>query len=144
MALLNSLVKTVTKPIPNFISPGGHAVIDYLIAGAFLATAGLFWKRNKRAAVSSLVCGSAHLGVTLLTDYPGGMQRTIPFSMRQKVDLGLAAMTAAMPEFMNFKHEPERKFFTTQSVLMTVANELTRFPAEEDDEIERTWGRFAA
>ena len=145
MALLNSFVKTVTKPLPNFISPGGHAAIDYLIAGAFLATAGLFWKRNKRAAVSSLLCGGAHLGVTLLTDYPGGMQRTIPFSMRRRVDLGLAAMTAAMPEFMNFQHDPERKFFTAQSIVMTAANELTRFPdKKEQDEIERTWGSFAA
>lgn len=142
MAMLNNLVKMVARPLPNMISPRGHAVIDYLIAGAFLATAGIFWKRNKRAAVSSLVCGAAHLGVTLLTDYPGGVRPSIPFESRRKLDLGLAAMTAAMPEFLNFEDEPERKFFTAQGVVMTVANELTRFPQRDD--AGRRERRFAA
>jgi hypothetical protein len=88
------------------------------------------------------MCGSAHLGVTLLTDYPGGVRRAIPFETRRKLDLGLAAMTAAMPEFLNFEGEPERKFFTAQGVVMTVANELTRFP--QQDEIRSKGRRFAA
>jgi hypothetical protein len=141
MAMLNRVVKMATKPLPRMISPRGHAVLDYLIVGAFFATAGVFWKRNKRAAVSSLLCGSAQLGVTLLTDYPGGVRPAIPFSTRRKLDLGMAAITAAMPEFLNFEREPERKFFTAQGVVMTVANELTRFPRENQDERER---RFAA
>ncbi len=141
MAMLNNLVKMAVKPLPNVISPRGHAVLDYMIAGAFLATAGLFWKRNKRAAVSSLLCGGAQLGVTLLTDYPGGLRPAIRFSTRRKLDLGLAAMTAAMPEFLKFEDEPERRFFTAQGVVMTVANELTRFPARDEDERDR---RFAA
>ena len=142
MAMLNNFVKTAVKPLPNVISPRGHAVIDYLIAGAFLATAGLFWKRNRRAAVASLVCGGAHLGVTLLTDYEGGARPVIDFSKRRKLDLGLAAMTAAMPKFMNFEDEPERKFFAAQGLVMTVANELTQFPQE--DEVEKRRRRFAA
>lgn len=134
MAILNNVVRMAARRMPNVISPSGHAVIDYMIAGAFLATAGLFWKRNRRAAVSSLLCGGAHLGVTLLTDYPGGVRPAIPFSTRRKLDLGLAAMTAAMPRFLNFEHEPERKFFTAQSTVMTVTNGLTLFP--QADEIE--------
>jgi hypothetical protein len=120
------------KALPDVISPRGHAVIDYMIAGAFFGTAGLFWRRNKRAAMASLLCGGTQLGVSMLTDYPGGASRAIPFSTRRKLDLGLAAMTAAMPELLNFKDEPQRKFFTTQGVLITVANELTRFPKASD------------
>lgn len=127
MAMLNNVIRMVAKPLPNVISPRSHAVLDYVIAGAFLASAGIFWKRNRRAAISSLVCAGTQLGIILLTDYPGGRRSSIPFSMRRKLDLGFAAMTAAMPEFMNFKDEPERKFFAAQGVVMTVANELTRF-----------------
>jgi hypothetical protein len=141
MAILNNLVKMALKPLPGMISPRGHAVLDYMIVGAFIATAGVFWKRNKRAAVSSLLCGGAQLGVSLLTDYPGGARPAIPFSTRRKLDLGLAAMTAAMPEFMNFEGEPEQKFFTAQGVLMTVANELTQFPRANENKRER---HFAA
>jgi hypothetical protein len=131
--MFNNVVKMAVKPLPDIITARGHAVIDYMIAGAFLATAGLFWRHNKRAAMASLLCGGAQLGVSMLTDYPGGVRRAIKFSTRRKLDLGLAAMTAAMPEFLNFEDEPQRKFFTTQGVLITVANELTRFPKTSDD-----------
>jgi hypothetical protein len=137
MAMFNNLVKMATKPLPDLISPKGHAVIDYMIVGAFLATAGLFWRRNKRAAVASLLCGGAQLGVSLLTDYPGGVRRSIKFSTRRKLDLGLAAMTASMPEFLNFENEPQRKFFITQGVLITAANELTQFPETRGESKER-------
>ena len=138
MAMFNNLMKMAMKPMPDVITPRGHAVVDYMIAGAFLATAGLFWRQNKRAAMASLLCGSAQLGVSLLTDYPGGVTPAIRFSTRRKLDLGLAAMSAAMPEFLNFQDEPQRRFFTTQGVLITMANELTRFPKlREDDWKER-------
>jgi len=133
--MFNRVAKIAVKAMPDVVTPRGHAVIDYMIAGAFLATAGLFWRRNKRAAVASLLCGGAQLGVSMLTDYPGGVLGAIRFPTRRKLDLGLAAMTAAMPECFNFEDEPLRKFFTTQGVLMTVANELTRFPETSASEL---------
>ena len=137
MPMVNNLVKMAAKPLPNVISPKGHAVIDYMIAGAFFATAGLFWRQNKRAAVASLLCGGAQLAVSMLTDYPGGVRRSIKFQTRRKLDLGLAAMAAAMPEFLNFEDEPQQKFFTAQGVLLTVANELTDFPDTDERTKER-------
>jgi len=137
MAMLNNLVKMAVKPLPRMVTPSGHAVVDMMIAGAFLATAGLFWRRNRRAAAASLLCGGAQLGVCLLTDYAGGDRKPIKFSTRRKLDLGLAAMTAAMPEFLNFKNEPERNFFIAQGVLITVTNELTRFPEGREFEWKR-------
>jgi hypothetical protein len=137
MPMFNNLVKMAAKPLPNVISTKGHAVIDYMIAGAFFATAGLFWRQNKRAAVASLLCGGAQLAVSMLTDYPGGVRRSIKFQTRRKLDLGLAAMAAAMPEFLNFENEPQQKFFTTQGVLITAANELTNFPDTDERTKER-------
>jgi hypothetical protein len=134
MAIFSRFVKMGMKAMPDVITPRGHAVVDYMVAGAFLATAGLFWRRNKRAAVASLLCGGAQLGVSMLTDYPGGVRRAIRFSTRRRLDLGLAAMTVAMPELLNFQDEPQRKFFTTQGAVITVANELTQFPRATDDE----------
>lgn len=133
MPALNTLVKTAMKPIPDVITPKGRSVIDFLIAGAFFATAGLFWRRNKRASAAALLCGGAQVGLSMLTDYSGRERKPIDLSIRHRVDLGVAAMTAAMPEFLHFEHEPERKFFITQGVLITAATELTQFPEANEE-----------
>jgi len=134
MAMFNNLVKMAVKPIPRMVSPNKRAVVDMMIAGVFLATAGLFLRQNRRAAAASLLCGGTQLGVSLLTDYAGSDWKPIKLSTRRKLDLRLAAMTAAMPEFLNFRREPERKFFLAQGMIMTMANQLTRFPKMREDE----------
>jgi hypothetical protein len=128
MPLLNSLAKVVAKSLPRMLSPKAHAVVDYITAGSFLISAGLFWQRNQRAALAALICGSSELAVSLLTDYPGGVTTRISFPRHREIDLGLAAMTATMPEFLAFKDHAERKFFLAQGVLITAVTELTQFP----------------
>jgi hypothetical protein len=130
MPLLNSLAKVLTKPVPRLISPKVHAAVDYASVGAFLMSAGFFWQRSKRAAFGALICAGAELAVSLLTDYPGGIKRVISFRTHGEIDLGLAAMTATMPEFLAFKDDSERKFFLAQGALITAATELTQFPAK--------------
>lgn len=128
MPIFNSVARVAAKPLTDVISPKGHAVIDYVTAGVFLISAALFWRRNKRAAIAALVSGAAELAVGLLTDYPGGAVKAINFRTHREIDLGLAAMTATMPEFLAFKDEKEKKFFLAQGAAMTVVTELTRFP----------------
>ena len=87
-----------------------------------------FWQRSKRAALAALICGGAELAVSLMTDYPGGVRKVISFRTHGEIDLGLAAMTATMPEFLAFKDDSEKNFFLAQGALMTAATELTQFP----------------
>jgi hypothetical protein len=110
------------------LSPKTHAVLDYCSVASFLVGAGLFWSRSKRAALGSLVCGGAKLAVGLMTDYPGGVQKLISYRVHGEIDVGLAAMTASMPEFMAFESDAERGFFVGQGVFMTVVGSLTKFP----------------
>jgi hypothetical protein len=126
--MLNSLVKVVAKPLPRIVSPEARAVVDYIVVGSFLAAAGWFWQRNKRAALAAIVCGGADLAVSLLTDYPGGTRKLISFRARREIDLGLAAMTATMPEYLAFKDKAEKKFFLAQGAVLIAISELTRFP----------------
>jgi hypothetical protein len=131
MALLNTLVKVASKPVPRTVSPRTHSRIDLITAGAFLAGAGLFWRRNKRVAVAALICGGADLAITLVTDYPGGVDRTIKFGAHHGIDLGLATMFATMPDFLGFADEPEKRFFLLQGAVTTLVAEITRFPEVE-------------
>lgn len=128
MPMLNTVAQIAMKPIPRTISPRTHSIIDFVTIGTFLAGAALFWRRNKRAAVASLICGAADLAVTLLTDYPGGVDRVIRYSAHRDIDLGLAAMFATIPDFLAFKDEPEKKFFLMQGALTTALAETTQFP----------------
>lgn len=128
MPMLNSITKVAAKPLPRMISPKAHAILDYVIVGTFFASAGWFWRRNKRAAIASLLSGGAKLAVSLMTDYPGGVRKVIHYPVRREIDLGIAVMVATMPEFLAFKNEPQRKFFLAEGALITAVNELAQIP----------------
>jgi hypothetical protein len=99
----------------------GH---DRLISGR----CGILLAAQQACGAGAVICGAAELSVSLLTDYPGGVKRIISFRKHGEIDLGLAAMSATMPEFLVFKGDPERKFFLAQGILITAANEITQFP----------------
>ncbi|MCU1272036.1 MAG: hypothetical protein JWN74_3330 [Acidobacteriaceae bacterium] len=127
MAILNTAARLVLKPVPRFISPKGHAIIDYMTIGSFFMSAAWFWSRSKRAALAAAICGGAELAISLITDYPGGMKKAIAFRIHGDIDLGLATMTAAMPEFLAFEDDHEKKFFLAQGAMITAVRELTKF-----------------
>jgi Na+/proline symporter len=125
MPIMNTVAKVVTKPVPRMISPKSHSMLDYVTAGVFLASAGFFWRRNKRAAIASLVSGTAVAAVSAMTEYPGGVNGVFGLAKHRDIEVGLAAMVATMPAFFSFEDEPEKNFFRIQGVLMTCLSELT-------------------
>ena len=130
MPILNKVAQFAVKAIPDAITPKAHALVDYTNVAVFLISAGLFWRRNKRAALGALISGGAALAVNLLTDYPGGVKRVIPFRRHRDIDFGLAALSATMPEFLAFDDDPERKFFIAEGTVISAVTELTQFPGE--------------
>ncbi|PYY06153.1 MAG: hypothetical protein DMG69_24525 [Acidobacteria bacterium] len=130
MAVVNSLAGALSRRMSKSISPKGHAIADYIAVAAFFISGALFWRRHKRAAMSAFICGGAELALNLLTDYPGGVRPAITLATHSKLDLGLAAVTAGMPEFMDFEDDPEKSFFLVQSGAMTVLANLTEFHPE--------------
>ena len=91
MAMLNTVAKAITRPMPRMISHKSHSTLDYLTAGVFLASAGFFWRRNKRAAMASLVSGTAVAALSALTEYPGGVNGVFGLEKHRNIELGLAA-----------------------------------------------------
>ncbi len=145
MALLQKGVALAASRMPKKISPRVHAALDYAIAGSFLLAGAIFWKRNRRAALGSLLCGGATAGVSLLTDYSGTSSRKpITYSMHGQIDTGLIAMTAAMPRLVNIENDREARFFARQAVAKTAITAMTDFEydqrlssrCEEDNEEE--------
>lgn len=130
MALMQKGVALAANRMPKKISPRVHAALDYAVAGSFLLAGALFWKRNRRAAVGSLLCGGATAAVSLLTDYSGARSKPISYSMHGQIDTGLIAMTAAMPRLMNIEDEPQARFFSGQAMAKTAITAMTNFDTE--------------
>jgi hypothetical protein len=144
MQILNAAAKLLVKPIPKIISPKAHAAIDYICVGSFVMSAVWFWPRSKRAALAALICGGAELAVNLLTSYPGGVTTAISFHTHGEIELGVAALTATMPEFLAFKDNDEKKFFLAQGAIITAVRELTKFPKRPSFAERRLRGGKAA
>lgn len=133
MPLTHTIVKTLTKPLPDVINPRTHFVIDHIMAGAFFASAAMMWRDNKRAAIAATICGAADLAVASLTTRPGSRKRPLGFRTHGRIDMGLAAMTAMMPEFMAIEGSPQSRLFMAQSIAMTAVAGLTDFDYEDRD-----------
>lgn len=127
MPILDKAVQWGTNRMPKVINPTAHAVIDYAIAASFLGMAGLFWKRNKRAAVACLVCGTTEVLTAMLTDYPGGVASQLSFETHGSIDFGLSGLVTGLPDLMRFSHEPESRFFRVQGLAIAAVSGLTDF-----------------
>jgi hypothetical protein len=137
MPLLQDSVAIAARRMPKSIKPPAHAVIDYLVAGSFFIAAATHWRRNKRAAVSSFICGGITTVNSMLTDYPGGIWRVMSFRSHGRLDAGLAALTATMPRLVGFDEDSESKLFTMQSLLETVVTAMTDFDYYESPASDR-------
>jgi hypothetical protein len=127
MPVLDQLAKRVADRLPSAVTPRVHSVADYAVAGAFLFFGLTSWKRNKRAAVSSIGC-ALFLGLTsAVTDYSGRLKRELPFAAHGRMDLGLSALAAALPGFMGFQKQPEARFFRLQAAVLAGVSGLTDY-----------------
>ena len=101
--------------IPKVISPGQHAVLDYGVASTYFA----LWAkmRGQHAAAARLACinGTMVLALAMLTDYPGGIFRTLSFKTHRTMDWVQAATAALGPLLMGFANDPEAAPFYGQA-----------------------------
>ncbi len=136
--LLQRGVAAATDRLPDVISPRTHAIIDYITVGAFFVMAAAFWRRNKKAAVGALLCGSAELGTVLLTDFPGGVAKTVDMPTHLRIDMGLGATAATLPDLMGFQNEPESKWLRAMGITITANAGLTNPETDGQPEQART------
>jgi hypothetical protein len=107
----------MTSSVPKVIDPSTHAVLDYLTAGSFIAMGFGLMNRNRNAANLAFCNGLAVLGLSLMTDYPGGVFRTISFKTHGLIDVLQAGMSALGPAVLGFAGEPEAQMFHAQAAV---------------------------
>jgi hypothetical protein len=127
MSVLTSTADVATRRLPKLLTAEAHHAADYLLVGSFAAAGAWFFRRNRRAALAAWISGASLLGLTVLTSYPGKNRRYLAFPLHGKIETGMAAMVAAMPEFLRLEDDKERHYFTIKAGLLTVISNLTAF-----------------
>lgn len=117
-----------------------HAVLDYLTTAYFLGLAAYFWDKHRRASAVALINAGEVLGLSMFTDYPGGVFKKIPFETHGKVDLIQAASAAGLPWLMGFGHRSQAMPFHLQALNEVGVVDLTDWESGIDAREER-WRR---
>ena len=128
MSVLTNTADIATRRLPKLFSADAHHAADYLLVGSFAAAGAWFFRRNLRASLGAWISGASLLGLTLLTSYPGKHRRYLAFPLHGKIEIGMAAMVAAMPEFLRLEEDKERHYFAVKAGLLTIVSNLTAFP----------------
>ena len=102
--------------VPKVIDPAQHAMLDYGVAATFFALGMKYRDTHRPAAVLAFVNGAMVLGMSLFTDYPGGVWRKISFPMHGALDIVQAAVAGLGPVVMGFADDPEARTFYGQAM----------------------------
>jgi hypothetical protein len=119
-----------TKQLARVISPSQHAVLDYGVAATFLAFGFAVMPRHRSAAALAFLNGAMVLGMSLLTDYPGGVFRTLSFRGHRTGDVAQAALAGLGPVLFGFAKDPEAKYFYGQAASEAGVIAMTDWDAE--------------
>jgi hypothetical protein len=112
---MTNLEPTHTDTTIKIISPAQHAVLDYGVAAAFFTFGLSVRSRHRAAAALAFANGAMVLGMSLLTDYPGGVFRTLSFRGHRTGDIVQAALAGLGPILFGFANDPEAKYFYGQA-----------------------------
>jgi len=99
------------------ISPAMHAVLDYTVAAGFFGLAAALRGRHQRASTLALLNGAMVAGMSMLTDYPGGMYPLLSFRDHRAGDILQAAVTGLGPALMGFAGDEEARYFYGQAAM---------------------------
>jgi hypothetical protein len=98
------------------ISPTQHAVLDYGVATAYFTYGASMRRRHRGAATLAFVNGAMVLGMSMLTNYPGGVIRTISFRGHRTGDIIQAALAGLGPIVFGFGGDREANYFYGQAL----------------------------
>lgn len=113
------------------LSPKTHAILDYMLAILFILSPMLFGFGGVAATWAYLI-GIAYLAVSLLTQYPLGALKLIPFPVHGVLESVMAAVWIIMPWLFGFANiAAARNFFIIAGIALLLVAFLTDYKAAE-------------
>ena len=123
MPILTKAADLATRKLPKFISPQVHRTADYAIMTGFAVAGMFYWKRNRRAAIASWLCGGSMLVLDLVTHYDRA-EKNGPgsFVEHRRTELGMAVGFALVPKLLGIERMARIHFTVQSAVLIALAN----------------------
>ncbi len=84
------------------LNPTVHGWLDYIYAVFLLLAPGLFGFAGTGAATVFYLLGFLHAGLSLLTQYPLGLVKTIPFTVHAGIEFATAVILVGAPWLFGF------------------------------------------
>lgn len=116
----------------KLLSPQIHGMVDYLLGVLFIVAP--FWLNfvSPLAQIISLAVGASVLLLSLLTRYPLGVLRVIPFTVHGAIEFIAAIALIAMPWLAGFDGvPPARNFFVGAGVALFAVWMTTDYKAAD-------------
>jgi hypothetical protein len=111
----------------KILSPRAHGYIDYGVVALMLLAPTLFGFVGVAASLCYILA-AIHAGMTLLTAFPLGMAKIIPFTAHGAIEGVVALFLLASPWLFGFSVVPEaRNFFIAASLLVGVVFFITDY-----------------
>lgn len=113
------------------INPTVHGVLDYALALAFILAPRLADFSLPATRISTLI-GVVYLGASILTRYPLGVVRMIPFPLHGVIESIFAASWIVMPWLFGFAEDVvARNFFIAAGIGLLIVAALTDYQSSE-------------
>ena len=111
----------------KILTPRAHGYLDYVVVALLLLAPTLFGFAGVAAALCYILA-ALHAGITMLTAFPLGIAKIIPFSAHGSIEAVMAAFLLASPWLFDFSFIPAaRNFFIAASVLLAVVWIITDY-----------------
>lgn len=136
MAVANVAINEMERRLPKVIDARKHGIIDYCHAAFFLGMAYMCRKSEPRAALAALFTGSFVLVQSLLTDYPLGVKKVIPFRVHGQMETAFAASSFMVPKVFGFSDSSAASVFRANSFVEGAVVGATDFNSERAREQE--------
>jgi hypothetical protein len=111
----------------RFLSPRVHGILDLVVVAIFLVAPLLVGLGGSPAAIAYTLA-AVHLVMTLLTDYPAGARKIIPFFVHGIVELVVGVFLLILPSFGGYAPgSPARRFYLFMGGAILVVWALTAY-----------------
>lgn len=113
----------------KILTPTLHGYLDYVTVVLFLA-APFVLGLTGMAGIFAYVLAVIHLAMTLLTDFPLGVYKLVPFSLHGWIERGVGPMLVVVPYIFGFT-DTGTMFYVAIGIVLIIVGLLTDYQAVE-------------